>query len=104
MKFLIVSPPALLPESTGYLAEQMAIHLRSEGHQVDTLSTPGGNGDFVAPLRGGYNLLKITHYKKYYDKILLHFRSHFYFEPYENAGIFNRLWMFSAKNSLPRIK
>lgn len=86
MKILMVThyPPQHC--GIGSYAEQSVLRLRREGHLVNLLTPPEGDGDFVEDLLGDFNLLKIRKYHRYYDRVIVQYCPSFYFVPYDRPG------------------
>lgn len=62
-------------------AEQQVSFLRREGHRVDVLSPPEGEGDFQVELLGGLRLLRLLKYLWAYDDCFIHFTPQFFYQP-----------------------
>jgi glycosyltransferase involved in cell wall biosynthesis len=72
----------------GKYAEQQVEGLRREGHHVDVLSPPEGDGDFQDVLRGGVRPLRLLKYLWAYDRVCLHYTRSFFFDA---SSAFSRL-------------
>jgi glycosyltransferase involved in cell wall biosynthesis len=79
MKILMVSSWPPMACGIGKYAEQQVASLRREGHVVDVLSPPAGDGDFQTVLLGGLRPLRLLKVFWAYDRLWVHYTRHFYF-------------------------
>lgn len=87
MKILVASSWPPMPCGIGAYAVQQVAALRREGHIVDVLSPPEGDGDFTAELRGRFRFLRLLRYAWAYERVYIHYCPAFFFE---SEGKLNR--------------
>jgi glycosyltransferase involved in cell wall biosynthesis len=80
MKILVIS--SWPPQACGIAkyAEQQVDVLRDNGHWVDVLSPPEGDGDFQDNLMGGLRPLRLLRYLWAYDQAWIHYTPHFFYD------------------------
>lgn len=79
MNILIVSSYPPMACGIGKYTEQQVTTLRREGHRVDVLSPPEGDGDFQDDLLGGWRALRLLRYSWAYDEIFIHYTPQFFY-------------------------
>jgi glycosyltransferase involved in cell wall biosynthesis len=86
MKILVIS--SWPPQACGIAkyAEQQVDVLRDEGHLVDVLSPPDGDGDFQDNLKGGLRPLRLLRYLWAYDEAWLQYTPYFFYDSQSRFG------------------
>jgi len=86
VRILVVSsyPPRRC--GIGTYARDQVVRLRSEGHEVDVLSPPDGDGDVTAQFVGGRGFRTAASIGRRYDRIVVHFQPALYYPPRAATG------------------
>lgn len=80
MNALIVSTYPPMACGIGKYAEQQAAALRGEGHRVDVLCPPEGDGDYCVNVHGGVRPLRLLRFLWAYDEAFIHFAPPFFYD------------------------
>ncbi len=81
MNILVVASYPPMPCGIGAYAAQQVEALRAEGHVVDVLCPPGGDGDVQTDLAGSFRFARLLKHAWAYDRVDVHYTPAFFYAP-----------------------